>query len=81
MIRDLSSYTNSDVEHSRQLIIMSAEQTVEVLKGHGFHDLIANLNFPPGTNIDVSAYEPKRVKIINKRKKDEIKKSIKLTSR
>jgi len=74
VIRDLSTYTNSDVEHTRQMIIDSAEQTVEVLKGHGFHDLIANLNFPPGTSIDVSGYEPKRVKIIKKRTKDEIKK-------
>lgn len=74
VIRDLSNYTNTDVEQMRKLLIDSAEQTVEVLKGHGFNDLIANLNFPPGTNIDLNAYQPKRVNLVEKRTKDEVKK-------
>ena len=74
VIRDLSSYTESPIETTRQVITDSAEQTVEVLKGHGFHDLIGNLNFPPGTSIDTSEYKPTRVSIVKKRAVDEIKK-------
>ena len=74
VIRELSSYTDSPIETTRQVITDSAEQTVEVLKGHGFHELIGNLNFPPGTSIDTSEYQPTRVNIIKKRAEDEIKK-------
>ena len=74
VIRELSSYTDSPIETTRQVITDSAEQTVEVLKGHGFHELIGNLNFPPGTSIDTSEYQPTRVNIVKKRAEDEIKK-------
>ena len=74
VIRELSTYTNSDIEQTRKAITDSAEQTVEVLKGHGFNQLIGNLNFPPGTSIDTSEYEASRVRIVKKRKKNELKK-------
>ncbi len=74
VIRELCSYTDSPIEATRKAITDSAEQTVEVLKGHGFDDLIGNLNFPPGVSIDTSAYQPTKVKLVKKREKNEIKK-------
>jgi HD-like signal output (HDOD) protein len=74
VIRELSQYSNTDIEKTRQMITDSAEQTVEVLKGHGFNELIGNLNFPPGTSIDTSAYSPTRIKLVKKRQKNELKK-------
>lgn len=74
VIRQLSTYTSTDIEETRRAITESAEQTVEVLKGHGFNQLIGNLNFPPGTSIDTSEYESSRVRIVKKRKKHEVKK-------
>ena len=74
VIRELNGYTDSSIEDTRQAITDSAEQTVEVLKGHGFNELIGNLNFPPGVSIDTSEYKPTRVNIVQKRKKNEVKK-------
>ena len=74
VIRELSTYTKSDIATTRNAITKSAEQTIEVLKGHGFKQLIGNLNFPPGTSIDTSEYEASRIHIVRKRPKNEPKK-------
>ena len=73
VIKELSDYTKLSLPDMRKVIVDSAEQTVEVLKGHGFTQLINNLNFPPGTTIDSSLYQPKEVKIVKKRAKAQLK--------
>lgn len=73
VINELSQYANISLEETRKVIISSAEQTVEVLKGHGFNSLINNLNFPPGTKIDLSKYQPKKIKLVKKRDKKVLK--------
>ncbi|PCJ48137.1 MAG: hypothetical protein COA74_09720 [Gammaproteobacteria bacterium] len=73
VINELSSYAKLSLEDTRKIIISSAEQTVEVLKGHGFTELINNISFPPGTKIDLSEYQPKKIKITKKRGKKELK--------
>jgi len=67
VITELSEYSNLSLQETRNLIIECAEQTVEVLKGHGFSDLISSLNLPPGMNIDLSEYQPKKVKLVKKK--------------
>jgi len=73
VINELSTYSKLSIEDTRKVIINSAEQTVEVLKGHGFTELINNISFPPGTKIDISEYQPKKVKVVKKRDKKELK--------
>ncbi|MFT5451372.1 MAG: HD-like signal output (HDOD) protein [Enterobacterales bacterium] len=74
VINELSCYANLSLEETRNVIINSAETTVEVLKGHGFTELINNISFPPGTNIDLSEYQPRKVEIVKKRDKKILKK-------
>jgi len=73
VVNELSDYSGLSLANTRKVIINSAETTVEVLKGHGFTELINNLSFPPGTTVDMAEYQPKKVKITKKRKKKEIK--------
>jgi HD-like signal output (HDOD) protein len=73
VINELSAYTKLSLEDTRSVIINSAEMTLEVLKGHGFTELINNISFPPGTKIDLSEYQPKKLKIVKKRDKKVLK--------
>ncbi len=73
VISDLADYSNISIEDARNVITDSAEQTIEVLKGHGFRDLISSLNLPPGININLDEYQPKKIKLIKKRAKKEPK--------
>ena len=64
VIEDLSGYTKLSLQDTRKLIVTSAEQTVEVLKGHGFDELINSLVLPPGTSLDNVDYQPRKLNIV-----------------
>ncbi len=70
VIKEIAEYSQLSLADTRKIIVNSAEQTVEVLKGHGFRHLINNLNLPPGTSIDIGKYTPKKIKITKKHKKN-----------
>jgi len=73
VVNELAQYTGLSLDDTRKVIVNSAEQTVEVLKGHGFKELINNLSFPPGTTINFAEYQPKKIKITKKRDKNVLK--------
>jgi len=70
VMKDIAQYSKLSLADTRKIIVDSAEQTVEVLKGHGFTSLVSNINFPPGTSINIDQYRPKKVKITKKRQKN-----------
>ena len=73
VINQLAEYTKLSLDDIRKIIVDSAEITIDVLKGHGFTDLISKLNFPPGTTVDLSAYQPKRNALKVKKEKKVLK--------
>ncbi len=69
VILEIAEYTHLSLDETRAVIVNSAEQTVEVLKGHGFIDLVKNLSFPPDIKINIDQYRPKKINIVKKRPK------------